>query len=277
MAADQSIKFKKPSWILAWLDTALEKEKEKYQKCPVVPDMVPGHAAAQGWGYVVAGYFLVESAFKALVLMRDEMQVPKTHSLSSLFKMLTDSDQAILREYYCDFRATIGGTAETSVFPHLDDFLKNLDGDQDAGGNHFGSLDWRYFLTEEQRSKEMPIVSVDYLHEIVFGGIRILEYAHNGLSEPILHTRSRRLRNDRLNKYRVWLGERLNADGWDKIGDRLEIHWGPDYLGRYDLCLFRGTGWEMSFSQIPQNFAHPIVDKREEFEIFNIAHGGNLR
>lgn len=277
MATDQTIKFKDPLWILKWLDTALEKEKGKYQKCPVIPDMVPGHDAAQGWGYVVAGYFLVESAFKALMFARDEKKVPKTHSLSSLFKMLSDSDQAILREYYCDFKATIGGMAESSLFPILDDFLQNLDGDQDARGNHFGSFDWRYFLIEEQRSKEMPIVSVDYLHEVVFGCICILEYAYNGLSEPILHTRSWRLHNDRVHKYRAWLTVRMNTEGWDELGDRLEILWGPDYRGRYDFYLIRGAGGQLRFSQIPQDVAYPVINKMEEIETFDAVHGGNLR
>lgn len=277
MAADQNIKFKKPLWILAWLDTALEKEKEKYKKCPVVPDMVPGHDAAQGWGYVVAGYFLVESAFKALVLMRDEMQVPKKHSLSSLFKMLTDSEQAILREYYYDFRGTIGETAETSLFPRLEDFLQNLDGDLGAGGDHIGSFDWRYYLIEERRSKEMPIVSVDYLHEIVFGCVRILGHKYSDLSEPILHTRSWRLHHDRINKYRAWLTMRMNSEGWSEIGDRLEILWGPDYRGRYDFYLSHGARGLMRFAEIPRNDACPVIDKREEIKAFDAVHGGDLR
>ena len=67
MAANQTIDFKDPLWIITWLDTALKKEKEKYKKCPVMPDLIPGHVAAQGWGYVVAGYFLVEESFKALL------------------------------------------------------------------------------------------------------------------------------------------------------------------------------------------------------------------
>ena len=43
VTANQTIDFKDPLWIVAWLDTALTKEKEKYRKCPVIPDMVPGH------------------------------------------------------------------------------------------------------------------------------------------------------------------------------------------------------------------------------------------
>ena len=40
MAANQTIDFKDPLWITKWLDTALKKEKEKYERCPVIPDLV---------------------------------------------------------------------------------------------------------------------------------------------------------------------------------------------------------------------------------------------
>ena len=154
MAANQTTDFKKPLWIIKWLDTALEKEKEKYRKCPIVPDMVPGHDAAQGWGYVVAGYFLLEQSFKALLYVRTNEKVPKIHSLSKLFVRLDDQDKDILREYYNDYQATIGGMVGKFPIKSLDQFLENLDGD-----DHVGSFDWRYFLTEEKRSQKMPLVS----------------------------------------------------------------------------------------------------------------------
>ena len=78
---------------MARLDTALEKEKEKYRKCPVKLDLVPGHETAQRWGYVVAGYFLVEQSFKVLLYIRGEKDVPKTHSLSNLFKKFDENDR----------------------------------------------------------------------------------------------------------------------------------------------------------------------------------------
>ena len=108
MTKNYTIDFKDPLWIAAWLDTALEKEKEKYNKCPVILDAVPGHDAAQGWGYVVAGYCLVEQAFKALLHARKGQRVPTKHSLSNLFDLLTDEDKTILREYYSDYHASIG-------------------------------------------------------------------------------------------------------------------------------------------------------------------------
>ncbi len=60
-------------------------------------DLILEHVNAQEWGYVVAGYFLIESAVKAILLVR-ELDVPKTHSLSGLFKRLKDPDKGILRE-----------------------------------------------------------------------------------------------------------------------------------------------------------------------------------
>ena len=273
MTANQTIDFKDPLWITAWLDTALKKEKEKYKKCPVMPDMVPGHEAAQGWGYVVAGYFLVEEAFKALLFVRGSSTVPTKHSLSILFNLLEDNDKATLREYYDDYKATIGGMVGAFPFKSLDDFLVNLDGDKNVRGDHIGSFDWRYFLIEEKRSREMPTVSVDYLHEIVFGCTRIVEHASNNRFEPTRYTRSWRLREQRKVKYNEWLTVRMNSEGWDELGDRLEILWGPDYLGRYDLYLFRGKGMQAYFSEIPDDFTFPVIDKRKEIESFDVEQG----
>ena len=51
-----------------------------------------------------------------------------------------------------------------------------------------GSLAWRYYLIEEV--PEMPFVSVDYLHEIVFGCIQIVRYTMNGCLVPSRYTHS---------------------------------------------------------------------------------------
>ena len=270
---NQTIDFKDPLWITAWLDTALEKEKEKYEKCPVIPDMAPGHDAAQGWGYVVTGYFLVEEAFKALLFVRGKRKVPMIHSLSVLFNKLEPTDQAILREYYSDYKATTGGRIGAFPFKSIDEFLLNLDGDENAHDNHIGSFDWRYFLIEEKRSKEMPIVSVDYLHETVYGCIRIGEHASNGRFEPMRYTRSWRLRGQRTQKYQDWLTVRMNSEGWNELGDRLEILWRPDYLGRYDLYLFRSKVMQAYFSEPPDNCTLPVIDKRKEIESFDVEQG----
>ena len=130
MKPNQNIHFKDPLWIVAWLDTALKKEKEKYAKCPIISDMVPGHDVAQGWGYVVAGYFLVEESFKALLYVRGSKKVPTEHSLSILFDMMENNDKGVLREYYDEFRSASGGTIGAFPFKTLDEFLLNLDGDK---------------------------------------------------------------------------------------------------------------------------------------------------
>ena len=269
VTTNQTIGYKEPLSILAWLEAALEKEKEKYKKVPVKPDLVPGHESAQGWGYVVAAYSLIEMSFKALLHVRGK-PVPKKHSLSPMFISLDDHDKKTLREYYADYRATMGGNIGTFPFETLDDFLKNLDGEQNNHGDYIGSFDWRYFPIEETQSRNMPLVSVDYLHEIVFGCIRIIEYVINGRFEPSQYTHSRRMRSKRQMKYSQWLTVRRNSDGWDELGDRLEILWGPDPLGRYDMCLFQGKKAKYCFSDNLEYFALPIVDKIKEIEDFDV-------
>ena len=273
MVGNNTIDFKDPLWITTWLEAALKKEKEKYEQCPVMPDMIPGYVDAQAWGYIVVGYFLVEESFKALLHVRGK-KVPKKHSLSTLFNLFDQNDKTVLREYYADYQATIGGILGMFRFKSIDDFLVNLDGDKNERGKHIGSLDWRYFPIEENQSQKMPFVSVDYLHEIVFGCVRIIESAENGLSDPFQHTRTWRMRWERMRKYDAWLIVRMNSDGWSDLGDRLEILWGPDYRGRYDLYLFRGMGQRNHhFSKIPDDFELPIVDKRREIEIFDAEEG----
>ena len=274
VAAKQTIDFKDPLWITKWLDTALKKEKEKYAKCPVPADMVPGCEVAHGWGYVVTGYFLVEESFKALLYVRGKKSVPTKHSLSSLFNLLNCDDKTVLREYYADYKATIGGVRAAFPFDSLDDFLANLDGDENKrGDDHIGSFDWRYFLIAENRSQKMPFVSIDYLHEIAFGCTRILEHANNGRLEPSRCTHSWRMQWDRRRKYHDWLTVRMNSAGWNGLGDRLEILWGPDYLGRYDLYLFKGKGRQEYLSDIPADLELPVVDKRKEIDAFDIEQG----
>ena len=265
-------RFKERIWVLAWLDAALEKEKEKYAKCPVTRDMVPGHEAAQSWGYVVAGYALVEQSFKALLHLR-EKDVPARHSLSKLFELLDKSDQAVLREYYADYKATADRGLNAFPYDSLDDFLKNLDGGENKRGDHIGSFDWRYFLIEEHRSERMPLVSVDYLHEVAYGCIRIVEQVTTDNCDPRQHTNSLRMRHARMAKYHDWITVRMNSRGWNQIGDRLEVLWGPDRFGRYDLFLFRGQQATPFFCDIPKNFELPIVDKRSEISSFDVEAG----
>ena len=274
MKAKRTINFKDPLFIVASLDTALKKEKEKYTNCPVKPDLVPDHEAAQGWGYVVVGYFLFEEALKALLYVRKQGsdQIPMEHTLSILFDLMDHNDKEILREYYSDFRSTVGGRIGKFPIDSIDEFIVELDGERKRG-KHIGSFDWRYFLIEKNQSQQLPLVSVDYLHEIVFGCTRIIESARNRQSYPFGYTRSWRLRWERTKKYDAWLTVRMNSNGWNELGDRLEVLWGPDYRNRYDLILFTEKRKSPRFSKIPENFPLPIIDKRKEVETFDIDKG----
>ena len=263
MTDDRSIDFKDPFYITTWLEAALEKEKEKNEPCPVTPDMVPDYIAAQGWGYVIVGYFLVEQAFKALLHIRRQ-QVDKTHSLVALFDRIDQEDKKVLREYYTDFKMTNGGNAGSFPFTSLDDFLVNLDGDKNDRGNHIGSFVWRYFLIEENRRQPMPLVSIEYLHEIVLACIQIIRFATSGGIERSRHTRSSRMHKERKDKYESWFDRRINAEGWAAFGARCEILWGPDYRGFHDICFFEGNKMTLKFSEIPTDLNVQIVDRRKE-------------
>ena len=269
----QTIDFKDPLMMTAWLDTALKMEKAKYKSCPWTPDVVPGHEVAQAWGYVVAGYFLVEESFKALLYLHGKT-VPIKHSLTMLFDLFELEDQEILREYYSDYRATIGGDTGKFPFKTLDDFLANLDGDKNKrGDDHIGSFDWRYFLIEEKRSAKMPKVSVEFLHEIAYGCTRMVLHAQKGNFKPSRYTHSWRMRWKRDRKRRDWLRVRMNSEGWDELPDRLEVVWGPDYKGRHDFLLFKGKTVQDCFSKIPEKISLAIIDKRGEFESFDVHVG----
>ena len=267
--------FKKPLLMVAWLDAALKMEKEKYEKCPVRADMVPGHEAAQGWGYVVAGYSLMEQAFKGLLHVRGK-DVSWRHSLCTSFQALEDNDREILREYYADYRATIGGMRGAFPLECVDQFLENLDGDhQDRRGRteFLGSFDWRYYLIEEKRSREMPLVSVDYMYELVFGCIRTIEGAAGQTGKASKHTRSIRMYRDRMRKYDDWVTVRMNSDAWKSLGDRVEILWGPDYRGNYDVRIHRDQRWTFCLAKNPEGFGIAVVDKRDEVNSFDVIEG----
>lgn len=187
-----SSNYKDPLWALAWLETALEMEKEKLSKCPVKRDLLPGHEMAQAWGYVVIAYFLVEESFKALLNLRNKC-VPHVHSLTILFSKFETEDKETLREFYSDY----WGSFEKPGFPFktLDGFLENLDGDLNRRGNDFiGSFDWRYFPIQNQQSNNMPFVSVEFLHEIAYGCVTMVEYAYMEKPNPLSCKYSRRIR-----------------------------------------------------------------------------------
>ena len=233
--APNKIDYRKPLRITAIASRPCIRKKEKYERCPVMPDAVPGHDSAQGWGFVVAGCFLVEESFKALAHVRGK-SVPTKHSLTMLFGLLDHPDQDVLRHYYLDFRATIGGNLARFPFATLDEFLTNLDGDpKPQGDDYLGSFDWRYFLIENERSQQMPTVSVEFLHEVAYGVIVILERARGGADDP--RTQDRKA-----------------------VGTRLQ--------GRFDYFLFRGTAQMVyGFGPIPEHLGLRVIDMRAELAL----------
>lgn len=267
------ITYKKPLYIYAWLDTALKKEWQKLTATPVTPDMIPGHELAQAWGYVVAGYFLIEQGLKGVLHMRG-VEPPKTHALAVLFKALRAEDQDVLRKYYDDFRGAFPGMTSFPLAT-LDEFLVNLDGGRNSRGHYLGSFDWRYFLTEERSSASMPHISINAMHEIVFGCIQLAISVDRGDSDPRGATYSWRLRWDRSSRYRDWLTVRMNSPGWGEAGDRLEILWGPDYHDRYDYLVFEGGQIRSFFARLPdqKETELSVEDKRGEVAAFDEDEG----
>ena len=273
MKGTQKISFKDPRRILMWLNAALKHERLKYERAPVTPDLMPEYEMAQGWGYVVAAYSLLEQSLKAQLHMRGK-QVPTKHSLTILFDLFKPGDKDVLREYYSDYRATADGMG---AFPlkTLDEFINNLDGDPNKrGDDRIGSFDWRYSPIEEAKSQTMPTVSIEYLHEIIYGCNQMVHATHQGTFDPSMYTNSWRMHRQRnIVTYRYWYMVRLNSAGWGELGDRLEILWGPDYRGRYDWQIFKGEGAQRYFCELPEHPPVPVADKRKELREFDVEAG----
>ena len=196
------------------------------------------------------------------------------HALSVLFAELPPDDQDQLRPHYHDFRHTFPGMRS---FPleTLDDFLVNLDGARNSRGHYIGSFDWRYFLTEEGTGTSRPLVSINVMHEIVYGCAVLFESIHKGNDDAGRFTYSWRLRRHRWRHHRDWLMLRMNTPGWGQEGDRLEILWGPDYMNRYDYLVFQGDRIRSSFAPLPdaEKTELAVVDKRSEIESLDPEEG----
>ena len=195
--------------------------------------------------------------------------VPRIHSLAGLFELLADTDRDVLREYYTDFRRSSGGSLARFPFASLEEFLGNLDGDDNKQGRPMGSVDWPYYLIEEMYSEKLPLVSVDYLHEVVFGCVRILQSAEHPGVDPREFCHSRRLHEKRKQAYADWLEARLRAGGLPSKENQCEIVWGPDYQDRYDLLSFREGRIVSSFSGLPNDRGLLVVDRRDEIKAFD--------
>ena len=113
---------------IMYLEAALDMEKKKYAKVPVIPSNPPRHTDSRAWGYVVIGCFLLEEAFKFLKLVRGETY-RRIHNLSCLFSELDPADQDILHEYYRDFRCACE-SAKNFPKAKILDFLNELDAEK---------------------------------------------------------------------------------------------------------------------------------------------------
>ena len=265
--------YKEPNFIWKWLQTALKHEWQKHAATPVKPDMVPGHEVAQAWGFVVAGYSLLEQGLKAVLYVRGK-QPEKTHALSVLFAALPDEDQDVLRAYYDDFRAAFHDMVSFPLLT-LDDFLVNLDGGRNARGQHIGSFDWRYFLTEQGSGAPMPLVSINVLHEVTFGCVQLVGSIDKKDGKARGWTYSWRLRWGRSRRYEDWLTVRMNSAGWAEEGNRLEIVGGPHSGDRYDYFVFEDGRIRSFFAPLPDagDSELPIIDKRRDVELFDTEEG----
>ena len=258
MTKAKTINFNDPLWMTAWLDAALSKEQEKYSKCPVLVDSLPGYVDAQAWGYVVAGYFLLEESLKAVLHMRGE-KVPRWHSLSRLFGRLKHRDQEVLREFYRDFRGSIGSHAgkfhsESSTgFGQLDERVK--------GCTWFVGA---YFLSSTCRMRTSD-VQCRVLHEVRWM-IRICQCVSNGKINPLRYKRTERLWRERRDKYIELLKLRRNSPGWSE-DDRCEILAGPDHQDRYDLYCREQGRICFTLSSLPAGGGLRIIDFRSTVEV----------
>ena len=128
-----------------------------------------------------------------------------------------------------------------------------------------GAVWFRQFPAELEKRGRFLVRAWSHLRST-----RIIEHVNYGPTEPRECTHSWRMRWEREKKYRYWMLVRMNSDGWDDFGDRLEILWGPDYRCRYDLYLSQGKEIKDCFSEIPDDFELPIEDKRNEIAIFDV-------
>lgn len=251
--------YKHPSTALGWLNRALEFEKEKNRQCPVLPDLVSEFVNAGGWGYVVAGYTLLEQSLKLLLRLTTQEE-KYGHEIAPLFAGLSDPDKFILREYYEDLRLshpTLGGYRLST----LDEFLEELDGEWGEGWKA-----WRYYLTERERFS-LPHISIDYLHEVVFGVLQILEEVlHQHSARQSLY--SQRRYRERFDKYLGWIGDRMNKPGWAELRDRIEVYGVYDRQGRTDFIIWQTINAEVKgcpqFGELPDDDNLPVVNMEKE-------------
>ena len=225
MTTNQTIDFKDPLWITAWLSIALEKEKKKYKKCPVTPDPRSGARGRAGMGIRRRWLFPRRGVVQGASVSARQASADQAFADNTI-RLVRAGRQGILREFYSDYRAAIGGAR--GRFPVQDS--GRLPDESRRRSEQTGRRPCRFvrlavFPHREQRSAKMPVVSVEFLHEIAYGCIRMVEHANNGNFKPSQYTYSWRLKWKRDRKYSDWRMVRANSDeredletGWKSSG-----------------------------------------------------------
>ena len=72
--------------------------------------------------------------------------------------------------------AELLGVCARTFRRHIDRYEDNgLNGEGDARN---ASIEWRYYLIEVE-STELPLTCIDYMHEIVFGALKIIQVSEH--------------------------------------------------------------------------------------------------
>ena len=117
----------------------------------------------------------------------------------------------------------------------------------------------------------MPRVSINVMHEVVYGCVQLVSSIDKGDGKVGGATYSWRLQWRRARLHQDWLMVRMNSPGWGQEGDRLEILWGPGYGDRYDYLVFEGGRIRSFFAPLSHGdkVEIAIIDKRRELESFD--------
>lgn len=248
--------YKNSSKISAWLNTALVSECQKYKSNPIYSDIVVEFNYAQAWGFIVAGYFLLEQGLKAL-LHKYKCEIERTHELYKLFERLPDEQKNNLRRHYSDFVRVVPELKQNAP-NEIDIFLMNLDGDQSKG-----SLDWRYYLIEERRDSKLPFVNINLIHEIVYSICAAHRITANTQLRLEMYTYSFRLFQERKKSAHCWYEHRMSLPTWKEAGNRIEKLWGPDYADRCTYVVINEGRVRICFGKISDDLA-------DEFQIYDM-------
>lgn len=261
MASD--INYKKSYEITIWLRAALQCEWSKLASNPIHHGPLIKLNHAEDWGYIVTGYFLLEQSLKAL-LHECKRKTEKTHDLYSHFEWLPNEHKVSLRAHYSDFVKTFPGLQQ-NIPDEIDEFLKNLDGPCSRG-----SLDWRYYLIEERPVDQLPVIDINLIHEIAFAICMTHKEIVGGHREPEDISYSFRLSCDRMRIMSLWCEHRMRFPDWDKLGNRIEKLWGPDYADRYTFTIIEEDQFHPFFDKIPDELVNefPVHDMTGEFQSF---------